>query len=79
MRKGQIAINVNDIIGKRLGKLEVVSYLGYFYRMTKGGERVRHFYMCKCKCGRTTIIQRGPLKNDLFNSCGCERGKKHGY
>ena len=27
-KRGKVLINVNDIIGKRLGKLEVISYEG---------------------------------------------------
>lgn len=77
--KGKVLINVNDIIGKRLGKLKVICYVGYHYSITEGGPRLRHYYMCECECGKTTIIQRGPLKNNLFKSCGCGRRGRHGY
>lgn len=30
-QKGKILINVNDVIGKHLGKLEVISYAGHHY------------------------------------------------
>ena len=30
-QKGKVLINVNDIIGKRLGKLEVISYAAHHY------------------------------------------------
>ena len=73
MRKGKILINVNDIIGKRLGKLEVEQYAGYLYSNTKGGAKLRHYYICKCECGNSHIIQRGPLKNEIVHSCGCGR------
>jgi len=36
VKRGKVLINVNDIIGKRLGKLEVISYAG-----NKGGRRGR--------------------------------------
>lgn len=78
MKLGKVLINVNDIIGKRLGKLEVICYVGYKYSKTKGGERKRHYYVCKCECGNFTIIQRGPLKNEIVHSCGCLRRKKNG-
>lgn len=71
--RGKILINVNDIIGKRLDKLEVIHYMGYGYTQTKGGLRLRHYYVCKCDCGKYIIAQRGPLKNDLYHSCGCGR------
>ena len=77
--KGKIRINVNDIIGKRLGKLIVIKYIGYYYKNTKGGEKVRHFYMCECDCGNINIVQRGPLKNEIVHSCGCIRRKNDGY
>lgn len=76
--KGKILIDIEDIIGKRLGKLEVVSYKGRRYDKTKGGDKLRHYYLCKCDCGGTNVVQRGPLVNEIVHSCGCERGRKHG-
>lgn len=76
MKKGEISINVNDIIGKRLGKLEVISYYGCSYSMTRGGDKLRHFYVCKCDCGNINFVQRGPLLNDKVHSCGCLKQKK---
>jgi hypothetical protein len=73
MKRGKILIDVNDIIGKRLGKLEVIAYLGYKYSSTKGGDKVRHYYVCECDCGRLHIAQRGQLKNGIIYSCGCTR------
>lgn len=78
MKKGKILINVNDIIGKRSDKLEVVEYAGYYYALTKGGHKLRHFYICECECGNTKIVQRGPLKNEITHSCGCGRRGRRG-
>lgn len=75
MKKGKILINVNDIIGKRLGKLEVVCYVGHKYTATCAGMKMRHYYICKCDCGCYSIVQRGPLKNEIVHSCGCSRSK----
>ena len=47
MRRGKTRIDKNDIIGKSLGKLEVVSYINQYYSHTMGGERLRHLYMCR--------------------------------
>ena len=74
--KGKILINVDDIIGKRLGKLEVVEYTGYSYDCTKGGMRMRHYYMCTCDCGTVKILQRGQLVSEIVHSCGCSRRKR---
>lgn len=78
MRKGKILININDIIGKRLGKLEVISYYGYSYSITRGGDRMRHYYMCQCECGNIHYIQRGQILNQIVHSCGCSRQIKGG-
>ena len=72
-RKGKVLINVNDIIGKRLGKLEVISYVGYRYDETLGGDRMRHYYRVHCECGTTKIVQRGQITSDNVHSCGCGR------
>lgn len=77
MRKGKILIDTNDIIGKRLGKLKVVCYVGHNYSCTLGGNRMRHYYVCECECGNTSIVQRGPLLNEIVHSCGCSKeGRK---
>lgn len=79
MKNTKILINVEDIIGKRLGKLTVVQYLGYRYSMTAGGQRLRHYYVCKCDCGMINIVQRGPLLNEIVHSCGCGKRGFYGY
>lgn len=79
MKKGNILINVDDIIGKRLGKLEVISYEGSRYDFTLGGERFRHYYKVRCECGTVKLVQRGPLVNEIVHSCGCGRRGRHGY
>lgn len=76
MKKGKILINVDDIIGKRLGKLEVISYECNVYNSTHGGERMRHYYVCHCECGVSKLVQRGPLLNNIVHSCGCGRKKR---
>lgn len=75
--KGKILINVNDIIGKRLGKLEVISYAGCQYENTRGGDRIRHYYKVHCDCGTDKVIQRGSLVSEIVHSCGCGRQDKY--
>lgn len=78
MKRGTVLINTNDIIGKQLGKLEVVSYNGNYYDNTKGGERMRHAYICRCECGTVKSIQRGLITSEIVHSCGCgKRGKRN--
>lgn len=78
-KRGKVLINVNDIIGKRLGKLEVISYAGNNYDMTLGGERMRHYYRVECECGTTKLVQRGQLTSEIIHSCGCGRRGRRGY
>lgn len=79
--KGQVKIEPNDVLGKRLGKLEVISYRGNKYDITLGGDRMRHYYECKCDCGTVKVLQRGQLTSEIVHSCGCSRrkGNRHGY
>jgi len=77
MKRGEIRINVDDIIGKRLGKLKITDYVGYMYDNTAGGKRLRHYYVCQCDCGETKTIVRSTLKNELAHSCGCSKRKKN--
>lgn len=72
-QKGKVLINVNDIIGKRLGKLEVISYAGHHYDATLGGDRMRHYCRVHCECGTIKIVQRGQLTSEIVHSCGCGR------
>lgn len=78
MKRGKIRINVDDVIGKRLGKLEVISYAGNFYEETRGGNKMRHHYWCQCECGVSKIIRRGQLTSEIVHSCGySRRGNKN--
>lgn len=77
MKKGKVLIDKNDLVGKRLGKLEVISYAGWRYEHTKGGYKIRHYYTCRCDCGVVKKIRRSVLKNDKAHSCGCGRSKRH--
>lgn len=74
--KGVIKINVDDLIGKQVGLLTVKEYAGYVYEDTKGGSKVRHYYVCECDCGRKKKIRRGQLLNEDVHSCGCYRKRR---
>ncbi len=79
--KGKVKIETNDIVGKRLGKLEVMSHVSHSYDITNGGPRMRHYYECKCDCGTVKVLQRGQLTSEIVHSCGCSRrkGNRRGY
>lgn len=75
-QKGKVLINVNDIIGERLGKLEVISYEGYRYDTTRGGDKMRHYYKVHCDCGTIKIVQRGQITSNHVHSCDCGRRER---
>ena len=67
-----------DLVGKRFGRLVVVS----FY-MT--GKRRQAIWDCVCDCGNTKRVDRGNLISGNTTSCGClhkegliNRNKSHG-
>lgn len=75
-KKGRVMINTSDLVGKRVGSLQVVRYQTNWYDTTLGGERMRHSYLCRCDCGAEKVIRRGQLKNEIVHSCGCARKKR---
>ncbi len=52
-----------SIIGKRFGKLTVVSFLEM--------RKYASFFNCLCDCGKTTVVMRGNLMKKNTLSCGC--------
>lgn len=60
-----------DITGKRYGLLTVVRYEG----RAKNGHTL---WLCKCDCGRETIVSRSNLRDGHQVSCGCKRRKQAG-
>lgn len=58
-----------DIVGKRFGRLLVLSHVG-IHRLGKKGI-VRHVYKCLCDCGNKKIILGPSLRTGATVSCGC--------
>lgn len=56
--------NLEDIIGRKFGRLTVISYIGYI-------PKNRHMYLCKCDCGNCKEITRNSLIKGSTKSCGC--------
>ena len=55
---------MNDLTGKRFGRLNIVSY--------KGNDKYgRATWTCKCDCGSTKIILGSSLTHGYTTSCGC--------
>lgn len=69
---------VEDISGKRFGRLTAIKYIG----KSKGKQTL---WECKCDCGNIAIVHHQNLKSGHTSSCGCynsevasEREKEHG-
>lgn len=59
-------ININDIIGKTFNEITVLSYS---HRDDSKGY-VRHYYNCKCSCGKEFKCMRGQIVSGKTKSCG---------
>ncbi len=74
------AIRLDDLTGKRFGRLTVVKLIGY----DKKSNRTK--WECVCDCGNRTVVGASDLKSGNTKSCGClareaigERSFKHGF
>lgn len=56
---------MNDLTGKRFGKLTVLSYVGK--------ENGFHIWHCQCDCGKITDVRQSNLQSGRTKSCGCDR------
>lgn len=57
---------ITDLTGKTYARLTVISY-----SHTKPGGKVH--WVCKCSCGKTTIVRSDQLKDGNTTSCGCRQ------
>lgn len=56
-------IDATDIIGKKFGRLLVLSIAGK--------RRSNYCYNCKCDCGNEKVVNRYALLHGTIQSCGC--------
>ena len=59
-----------DLIGKRFGKLTVI-------KRVKRIDSKHVYWLCKCDCGKETMVRSQHLREGKINSCGCLVGEKH--
>lgn len=55
---------VENLIGKRFGKLIVEEYSGK-------NEKGYYLWKCRCDCGNYAIVNGKSLRNGHTKSCGC--------
>ena len=54
---------VKDLMGKKFGRLEVISFDGIKHRYA--------YWKCKCDCGNITSVRSSHLIEGTTTSCGC--------
>lgn len=59
---------LNDLTGKRFGKLTVLRAMPKTQRRT--------FYECQCDCGNIKVVRSDSLTSGRTISCGCEKKKQ---
>jgi len=60
---------VNDLSGKRFGKLVVLEQT----ERPKGVKNRETYWLCQCDCGNKKAIRRGGLISEEVKSCGCHK------
>ena len=92
-KKEKLQSQIDECLGKKFGKLIVVSFAG-LKNTNKEGEHLI-MYNCKCDCGGTKgpgtkVVSKKDLKSGAVKSCGClyeenldklhnETNVKHGF
>ena len=62
------AVDINDILTTKYGKLTVIRYLETVY----SGRNREHYYECDCDCGEKSVrVGRQSLLKGDTKSCGC--------
>lgn len=65
-----------DLVGKRNGRLVVISPAPDRIRVRKGsGNSVNFYWNCLCDCGNTVEVRQDAVLNGKSNSCGCIRNE----
>ena len=59
--------------GQKFNRLVVVKLDHKKEYVYPGGKQraFQEYYLCKCDCGKTTIVHKDSLKRGLTKSCGC--------
>lgn len=53
---------LKEWVGRQFGSLKVVSYTGKW--------NGKHYWRCRCECGKETVVSQSNLKNGHTKSCG---------
>ena len=74
-----------DISGKKFNRLTAL-FFHHKVPLSKGWSGHRHYWVCRCDCGKKTIVAKSKLILGATKSCGClnqelrdARNHVHGY
>jgi hypothetical protein len=70
-------MDVNDIVGRRFGRLIVVSFAETKRHAGPSGKSTYHLYNIRCDCGAEKRAHRVSLLIGRTVSCGCRRRAGH--
>lgn len=59
-----MARDPKDFVGKKFGKLEIVSF-------SRKDNNSNNYYLCKCDCGTEKVVAQNHLVSGKTKSCGC--------
>lgn len=62
-RQNAASVQRKDWVGKQFGNLTVTAY--------DGKRKGKHYWRCRCSCGREAVVCQSNLKNGHTKSCGC--------
>ena len=65
---------MNDLTGKKFGKLTVIGYSHKDNKKCRSGYwETIYYWKCECDCGNVVIVRANNLKTGNTKSCGCYR------
>lgn len=56
-----------DLTGKVFGRLTALEF-------SHSDDKERYYWLCKCECGNTKVINSASLRRGASKSCGCRQG-----
>lgn len=75
-KRDEVYIDTQDIIGTTIGYWRVLEYSHKSITYSGSRKLTRHWYKCKCACGRIKLVRRDSLIGGLSNTCGCSLRRK---
>jgi len=75
-----------DLSGRRFGRWTVLGLHPTRMRYGKAMKSIQALWLCRCDCGRESLVLGQNLRSGLSRSCGCRipevtraRSTKHGH